>query len=227
MSDSLPTGGGYAGAAWYFTGANPFNAITFLAEQIAAGKAFAALVQVKSVTGGTAAGAPPRVSVQPMVNQVDGLGNQVPHGTIYNVPCFRLQGAYGAVVLDPGVGEIGVAVVCDRDISNVKSTAAVSGPGSFRQNDWADGCYFGGFLNAAPESYVAITSTGMQLVSPNPITISAENVTLDSAGNLVVKGDITDQNGTHGTLAYFRTEYDAHTHPDPQGGNTGTTSNPV
>ena len=226
MSDALPISG-YVGAAWYFTDANPFNALSFLAEQIAAGKAFAALVQVKSISGGTATGRPPRASVQPMVNQIDGLGNQVPHGTIYDLPCFRLQGGNGAVVLDPVVGDIGVAVICDRDISNVKKTTAVGGPGSWRQNDWADGCYFGGFLNSAPTQYVGFSGSGIAVVTPNAITLNGNNVTLDSVGNLTVIGDIKDQSGAHGTLAAFRAAYDTHTHSDPQGGNTGLPSNIV
>lgn len=44
-------------------------------------------------------------------------------------------------------------------------------------------------------------------------------------GNLVVSGDISDRNGTKGTLQHVRDNYDAHTHPDAQGGNTGTPSN--
>ena len=142
MTDSLPTGGGNVGSAWLFQGTNDFNALSFLIHQVIAGKAFASLVQVKSVTGGTATGKPPFVSVQPLVAQIDGLGNQTPHGTVYNLPCFRLQGGNGAIVLDPVVGDIGQAIICDRDISNVKATGAASGPGSWRQNDWADGSQF-------------------------------------------------------------------------------------
>ena len=187
----LPTNGGFAGAAWFLTPTGPFNAMTFLIEQIIAGRAFACLFKVQSVTGGTASGTPPRVSGQPMVNQIDGLGNQTPHGTVYNLPCFRLQGGNGAIVLDPVVSDIGVAVICDRDISNVKATAAVSGPGSWRQNDWADGCYFGGFLNGAPTQYVGFGSGGVSIVTPGTLTISAANITLDGAGNLSARAEVT------------------------------------
>jgi len=191
MSGTLPTSGGYAGAAWQNTGKTPHSAIDFLVRQIVAGMAFSAMVQVKAVHGG-GVGSPPTVDVQPMVNQVDGFGNQVPHGTIYNLPCFRLQGGNGAVILDPAVGDIGEAVICDRDISTVKQTRAVSGPGSFRQNDWADGCYFGAFLGATPTDYVHIIGGGgIHLVTASPLTITASNVTLDAAGNLAVLGDIT------------------------------------
>ncbi len=56
------------------------------------------------------------------------------------------------------------------------------------------------------------------------LTINA-NVQIN--GNLVASGDISDQNGTHGTVAALRSAYDGHTHSDPQGGTTGTPSAPV
>lgn len=199
---------GYTGQAGFSDGASSLNSVSFLVRQIIAGKAFAALVLVKSVTGG-GIGQPPRVSVQPMVNQVDGSGNQEPHGIVYNLPCFRLQGGSSAVVLDPVVGDIGEAIICDRDISVVKTTGAVSQPGSRRQNDWADGCYFGAFLGSAPTQYVQFTSGGINIVTPGNLTFQAANATLDASGNLAVKGDVTAgssggdsvtlQNHRHGT----------------------------
>ena len=192
----LPTGGGYAGSAWYLTGTSTFNAISFLVEQIIAGKAFCAMVTVKSVTGGGVTGTPPVVSVQPMVNQIDGLGNQTPHGVVYSLPCFRLQGGAGAVVLDPVVGDTGVAVICDRDISNVKATNTVSGPGSWRMNDWADGCYFGGFLNAAPTTYVGFGVNSLSLVTPSA-TVIINNGTIATTGVLMNNGSVVGSTHFH------------------------------
>ena len=171
-ANPFPAGAGYVGQSWLQTGGTSFNALSFLIHQVIAGKAFAALVKVISVTGG-GTGQPPYAAVQPLVNQVDGFGNQVPHGTIYNLPCFRLQGGAGALILDPVVDDIGQAIICDRDISFVKTTGAVSGPGSFRHNDWSDGCYFGGFLNAAPTAYVQIGGGNISMIAPGTITITA------------------------------------------------------
>lgn len=184
-SQTIPTAGAYVGQAGLQTPNDALNAIPFLVDQLVAGKAFCKLVQVQSVSGGGIA-APSRVSVQPMVNQVDGLGNQTPHGTVYNLPCFRLQGGGGAIVLDPVVGDIGVAVICDRDISNVKSSGAVSGPGSFRQNDWADGCYFGSFLGAAPTAYIQIVGGNIDMVAPG--TISLNGTSISTTGILTNNG---------------------------------------
>lgn len=205
MSASVPTGGGYNGPAWRATFGSQFNAMAFLVRQIIAGKAFSAVVTVQSVSPGEV-GPVGIVSVQPMVNQIDGFGNQVPHGTIYNLPYFRLQGGTNAVIIDPVVGDTGVAVICDRDISIVKATGTISGPGSFRQNDWADGVYFGGFMNGTPTQYVQFTEGGINIVSAGTLDLTAAGaVTIQSGGTITLDGIV----------------WDIHDHADPQGGSTG------
>lgn len=186
MSGTQPTGGGFAGAAWSQTGANEYASIDFLVRQIIAGKAFSALVKVLSVTEG-GIGSPPIVSVQNCVNQVDGFGNQTPRGEIYNIPCFRLQGGTSAVIVDPVVGDTGHAIICDRDISTVKATRAISGPGSARQHDWSDGCYFGSFLGATPTQYVHLSAAGIEMVSPTKISMGVDGmgVVITAAGTVI------------------------------------------
>lgn len=61
-----------------------------------------------------------------------------------------------------------------------------------------------------------------------PLTvINAPTVHMD--GDLVVAGDISDQDGANGTVGAFRTAYDAHRHPGVQAGgsSTGLTDHPV
>jgi hypothetical protein len=182
-----------AGLASAFTnpagGGSALNAQAFLAKQIISGKAFAALVVVKAVTPG-GVGPVGSVSVQPMVHQVDGYGNVIPHTTIFNLPYFRVQGGANAVIVDPVVGDIGLACFADRDISNVKVTKAVAAPGSWRQNSLSDGLYFGGFLNAIPTSYVAFSNGGINITTPGTFTLTASNVTIDSTGSVHANGDV-------------------------------------
>lgn len=176
MSDStsqatIPDQNDYQGQADNYQAGNLFNALDKMIRLVVAGKAFCAIVKVLSVSGG-GVHAPPRVSVQPMVNQIDGNNNQIPHGEIFDIPVFRLRGGNAAVFIDPEVGDIGVAVVCDRDISNVKATGAISGPGSFRQNDYADGCYFGGFLGEVVDNYIWIKGNNdIEIVSLGTVSI--------------------------------------------------------
>lgn len=192
---TLPTGGGYAGQAWLQTGGRDYNGLDFMVRQIFAGKAFTALVLVVAVHGG-GAGAPATVDVQPMVGQVDGLGNIVPHGVVYGLPCHRLQGGASAAIVDPVAGDIGLALMCDRDISKVKATGAVAGPGSRRQQDWADGCYLGAFLGQTPTTYIQIAPAGITLHTPGNLIIYAANAALDASGNFSCIGGVTAGAGT-------------------------------
>lgn len=171
MSDApstLPPGqisesGGVAGVAGFQTAGSDYNAIDMMVRQILANQGQTMLVTVKAVHGG-GAGTPCTVDVRPMVNQVDGLGKQTPHDVVSGLPVFRYQAGAAAVILDPVAGDIGLAIVCGRDISIVKQTGKISGPGSFRQNSWSDGCYLGGFANGAATRYIIATSDGWEIV---------------------------------------------------------------
>jgi phage baseplate assembly protein gpV len=66
--------------------------------------------------------------------------------------------------------------------------------------------------------------TGSFLKLLNDGTIALKASTVNVTGNLVVTGDISDQNNAHGTIAALRDAYDTHNHADPQGGVTGLPS---
>jgi len=102
-----------------------------------------------------------QVDIQVLVDMVDGQGNTVQHGTISNVPYFRLQGGTNAVIVDPLPGDIGMACFCSRDISAVKSVKDAAPPGSWRSHDFSDALYIGGFLNGTPTSYIQSTQSGI------------------------------------------------------------------
>ena len=211
MSATVPPGTGFAGPWWLNSGGNAFNAHDFHIRSVLAKKTFNQLVKVLSVTGG-GVGPPPVVSVQPMVGQIDGYGNITPHGPISNIPVFRSQGGAAAVIIDPAVGDIGLAAFCDRDISVVKATGEISGPGSWRQNDWADGVYIGGYLNETPTTYIqasdeigvtvltpggsfTLTSNGTLTTTVPSFNVIAPEISMTGSvlitGTLTITGDVT------------------------------------
>ena len=155
-----------------------FNAMQFLVKALMGGMATATLVQVKAVTNAGGVAPVGYVDIQPMVNLVDGVGTAVPHGTIYKCPYHRLQGGANAIILDPEVGDIGVAVFADRDISSATANKAPSNPGSSRRFDMADGLYLGGFLNAAPAQYVQLSAAGIKIHSPTLVKLEAPDIQL-------------------------------------------------
>jgi hypothetical protein len=106
------------------------------------------------------------LTVQPLVSALDGSKNLWQHAPIYNVPYIRIQGGANGIILDPVVGDIGIATVCDRDISTVKSTKKVSAPGSLRKNDMSDMVYLMTIIGQAPTQYIQFNSAGLTIYSP-------------------------------------------------------------
>jgi hypothetical protein len=170
--------------------ANDQNAMTFLINSLINKLATTALVKVLAVSNSGGVEPVGTVDVQPMVHQVDGAGNPTPHGTINNIPYFRLQGGANAVILDPQVGDIGVCVFCSRDISQVKRTKAPAAPATRRRYGWSDGLYIGGYLNGTPTQYTRFSDEGIEIKTPHNLIIDAPNATLDASGNLHVKGEV-------------------------------------
>jgi hypothetical protein len=191
---------------------NDFNATTFLVKQVLARVHTATVVQVKSVTNSGDVSPVGFVDVLPLVNQIDGFGNPTEHITVYGLPYVRVQGGTNAVILDPQVGDLGIAIFASRDISAVKSAKKQSNPGSRRRFSMSDGIYLGGILNAAPQNYVRFYSNGIDVKTTNKLTITASNATLDASGNLTVTGDVV---ASGISLVH-------HVHTGVQGG-TGTT----
>lgn len=118
------------------------------------------------------------VDVQVLVAMVDGQGNTIDHGTIHNVPYFRLQGGACAVVVDPAVGDIGMACFASRDISAVKNAKKAAPPGSWRTHDFSDALYIGGFLNGTPTSYIQITDGGIMIHNSSGVKIGDTGATV-------------------------------------------------
>jgi len=163
------------------------NAQQFLFQSLMAGTATSSLVQVKAVTGG-GPGQPCTVDVQPMVHQVDGAGNTVPHGIIHGLPCARIQGGAAAVIVDPVVGDIGAAIFASRDISAVKASRRPSQPGSLRRFDMADGMYFGTLLGGEVTDRVHVEPGQVTIHATTKVSIEAP--TVEVHGDLSVSGAI-------------------------------------
>lgn len=187
------------------TSGQAFNAQAFLVETMLASVQTSTLVKVMAVTNSGGVSPVGFVDILPLVNQIDGEGNAVPHATIYHCPYLRIQGGANAVILDPQVGDIGVAVFASRDVSSVMANKAQSNQGSWRTHDMADGLYLGGMLNGTPTQYVQFESGGITITSPSAVTINAPTLTVN--GNTTFNGMVTanghriDESHTHGGIS--------------------------
>lgn len=223
---------GYQGAQRAGDGASDFGAQSFLVRQILSRVNTCTLVKIVAVTNSGGLSPVGFVDAQPLVNQVDGAGNAVPHGVLHHLAYFRLQGGTNAVILDPQVGDIGIAVFADHDISSVAANKAQANPGSWRRFNMADGLYIGGVLNGVPVQYVQFSAAGINVVSPNAVTVNATSVTVNaqtSVVNATASASVTapaislgasGQSLLSFVTSAFQSLFNTHTHPDPQGGNT-------
>jgi hypothetical protein len=173
---SAPQSSGYQGRQGPGDGSSEYNAQVFLIQSLIRRIATATLVKVMAVTNAGAVDAVGFVDILPLVNQLDGAGNAVPHVTIYRCPYFRLQGGANAVILDPQVGDIGIALFADKDISSVTANRGPANPGSRRRFDMADGLYLGGVLNGIPTQYVQFSAAGVKIHSPVAVVLDAPDV---------------------------------------------------
>jgi hypothetical protein len=204
----------YVGQANPETRASDYNVLDFVISQKIKDLATSMPVQVVAVSGG-GLDSIGYVDIQPLVQLIAGEDSPMNRGVIPNVPYFRYQGGVNAIIIDPKVGDVGIAVFSSRDISTVKSAnkltdvSRLAPPGSRRQYDFSDAMYIGGLLNAIPTRYIQFTDTGIIIEANDQLTINS-NVSIN--GDLTISG--TTKTGGNINL-------NTHHHSDPQGGNTG------
>lgn len=187
-------------------------------------------VEVVAVHPG--AGSPPEigtVDVQPLVNWVDGNGQLWSLEQVYGAPYGRIQSGSSAVVLDPTPGDIGLAVVCDRDISSViASGGEQSGPGSARTNSISDLVYLMSIISATEVTqYLLMNSSGITMLSPQTVTIQGAQINLvgpvnQTDGDVTLQTKVTVPNVDATTdVMVPNGSVNGHVHADPQGGTVG------
>ena len=182
--------------------ANQTTRMTFMMRRFMDSVRTATIVRVLAVTNDGGVSPVGAVDVQPLVQQTDGDGNVIALPPVYGVPYMRIQGGTDAVILDPKVGDLGIALFGDRDLSTVVSTKNMGPPGSRRRNSLADALYIGGLLNGTPVQYVQFTTDGITVKSPTKVTIEAPNIQANASTQFkVVSPDIQLDGAVHVTGA--------------------------
>lgn len=188
----------------------------FFFEQMLAKVQTSLPVRVVAVTNSGDVSPTGFVDVVPMVTQTDALGVAVPHTTIYNLPYCRVQGGANAVIIDPQVGDIGVAVFASRDISKVKYTGKENPPGSDRRYSFSDGIFlFATITQQAPTRYIRFNENGIEIIAPDSITITAPNVEINATDSIALQSPSLTHNGVNIGSTHV------HGGVSPGGSNTG------
>lgn len=166
------------------TAGSSYNSLQFMVQQAIRNQVHTAIpVQVQAVDGLF-------VDVLPLVSNVDGFGETVEPTTIYHLPVFRYHAGVAAFIVDPVVGDIGLAVFAQSDSSNVQEgTSTPQQPGSFRRFSQSDGFYFGGFHKSAPSVFIEVKQDStIQIVAPTSVTVTSPQV--DFSGNVSMSGNV-------------------------------------
>lgn len=148
----------------------------------------AEVVQVMGVEAGGSGATSGYVDVRPLVCQTDNENNVIPPTTFYHLPYSRVQGGKAALVIDPIVGDIGIAIFTKRDSSNVvPGTDEPVQPGSFRVYSQADGFYIGGFLNQTPDTFLELDQNGNAvLTAPTRVTVNTADCVINADNSIAM-----------------------------------------
>jgi hypothetical protein len=137
------------------------------------------------------------VDVQPLIQAVSGRGKNRRLWALeqtYGAKFCRVQAGNTALVIDPDVGDIGLAIVCDRDISSVVAAAGLAGPGSSRTHDISDLVYMFTMISAQDVTqYILANGDGIKILSPNTVTIQGAQINL--VGPINANGATIDEDG--------------------------------
>ena len=178
--------GAVQGIADIYARETQFNQLSFLMRTMM-NKEINTCIPVRVTEVMVGSGSVGYVKALPLVNDMDAQGNAVDVAVIPSLPYFRLQGGKVAVITDPVVGDIGIAVFAQKDTSNVVAgTEKPVQAGSFRKFSMSDGWYIGGFLNQTPETFLQLNQDGTAVLTANSgVTINGD-VTIN--GELTAKG---------------------------------------
>ena len=196
------------------TAGSSYNSLQFMVQQAIRNQVHTAIpVQVQAVDGLF-------VDVLPLVSNVDGFGKTVEPTTIYHLPVFRYHAGVAAFIVDPVVGDIGLAVFAQADSSNVQEgTSTPQQPGSFRRFSQSDGFYFGGFHKSAPSVFIEVKQDStIQIVAPTSVTVTSPQV--DFSGNVSMSGNVSVTGDcTIGGISFL-----SHVHGGVQSGGSDTST---
>ncbi|MEH1005999.1 Gp138 family membrane-puncturing spike protein, partial [Klebsiella pneumoniae] len=150
------------------------------------GCVFADIVLVKKVNGKT-------LTVFPLVTGTNASGGSIENQDVYNVPFIQYQAGNSSVKMTPRVGDIGLVIACDKDITNVKKSKSGGPPPTQRRHSYSDAVYITAIasLNGEPTEFAEFTGSGINIKSPGVVNINGLKILANGKLQLV-DGSIVD-----------------------------------
>ena len=220
-----------------FASSNPLNSMEFFIRSLISQVVSISLPVVVTAVErkGEEAGAG-YVTVKPLLQPRNNSGDGLEVTTIPKLPYFRLQHGKAAIICDPKVGDIGLAVVAKQDISNINGSTTPKVPATYRKFDPSDSFYIGGFWGKAPEVFIHLEDEGtIKIKAPTKISMEAPECEVNASTSFTVNSSQINLNGpisgggSGGADATFTGDVNAkgisltsHTHTGVQSGNSST-----
>lgn len=220
-----------------FASSNPLNSMEFFIRSLISQVVSTSLPVVVTAVErkGEEAGAG-YVTVKPLLQPRNNSGDGLEVTTIPKLPYFRLQHGKAAIICDPKVGDIGLAVVAKQDISNINGSTTPKVPATYRKFDPSDSFYIGGFWGKAPEVFIHLEDEEtIKIKAPTKISMEAPECEVNASTSFTVNSSQINLNGpisgggSGGADATFTGDVNAkgisltsHTHTGVQSGNSST-----
>lgn len=220
-----------------FASSNPLNSMEFFIRSLISQVVSTSLPVVVTAVErkGEEAGAG-YVTVKPLLQPRNNSGDGLEVTTIPKLPYFRLQHGKAAIICDPKVGDIGLAVVAKQDISNINGSTTPKVPATYRKFDPSDSFYIGGFWGKAPEVFIHLEDEGtIKIKAPTKISMEAPECEVNASTSFTVNSSQINLNGpisgggSGGADATFTGDVNAkgisltsHTHTGVKSGNSST-----
>ena len=136
------------------------------------------------------------IDVIPIVKNTNAENKPINESPIYGVKYLQWQYGINGIIAVPVVGDIGLIVVCKRDISQVETGII----GSNRKYCLADGIYLGGIptLNTAPTQFIEFNQTGISITSPTQLDVTAPIVNVNATTSATITSAIINLGGAGG-----------------------------
>lgn len=180
-----------------FASSNPLNSMEFFIRSLISQVVSTSLPVVVTAVErkGEDAGAG-YVTVKPLLQPRNNSGDGLEVTTIPKLPYFRLQHGKAAIICDPKVGDIGLAVVAKHDISNINGSTTPKVPATYRKFDPSDSFYIGGFWGKAPEVFIHLEDEGtIKIKAPTKITIESPECEVNASASFTVNSAQINLNG--------------------------------
>lgn len=125
-----------------------------------------------------------QIDVIPIVAKPDSEGQKIEPSPIYGIKYIEWQYGTNAIIATPVINDIGLMVVCTKDVSSIESGLV----GSYRRYNLADGIYFGGLcgFNQTPTQFIKFDENGIEITSPTALTVNAQTMTVNAQKSATV-----------------------------------------